>query len=272
MSADDHASSFVGSIPDAYDMFLVPLLFEPYARELVARLGHVVSGDLLELAAGTGAVTRELALTLPASVQIVATDLNQPMLDQAASREIARPVEWQQADAQQLPFADASFDVAVCQFGVMFFPDRRGAYAEVMRVLRPGGRFLFDVWTSVADNELGGLASSTVAAMFPDDPPRFVERVPHGYHDPAQITADLRAGGFAGSITIDVVDQRSRAATCRQVAQGFCLGTPIRNEIMARDPGRLDEAVELVTAAVSARWGEIDIDAKMQALVVTAHP
>jgi SAM-dependent methyltransferase len=271
MSAD-RASSFVGGIPDAYDQFLVPMLFEPYAHQLVARLGDVEAGDVLELAAGTGAVTREMAAALPATVRIVATDLNQPMLDRAAAIGTARPVEWRQADAQQLPFDDASFDVVVCQFGVMFFPDRRSAYAQVVRVLRPGGRFVFDTWTSVADNELADVASTTVAAMFPDDPPTFVERVPHGYHDRAQITADLRAGGFADAITIDIVDVRSRAATARQVAQGFCLGTPIRNEIAARAPGRLDEAVELVTTAIHERWGATDIDAKMQAVVVTAHP
>ncbi len=139
-------------------------------------------------------------------------------------------------------------------------------------MLRPGGRFLFDTWTSVADNELAAAASATVAGMFPSDPPTFVERIPHGYHDRAQITADLRAGGFAGEITIDVVDHRSRAATCEQVAQGFCLGTPLRNEIATRDSGRLDEAVQLVTAAVVERWGARDVDAAMQALIVTARP
>jgi SAM-dependent methyltransferase len=264
----DRASAFVGSIPDAYDEYMVPMLFAPYAADLAGRLADLTSGSLLEIAAGTGAVTRRLAASLPPAVEIIATDLNQPMLDRARTVGTARPVRWQQADVGRIPFEDGSFDAVVCQFGVMFFPDRPAAFAELHRVLRPGGMLLFSVWTGVDDNALAGVIAGVVAASFPDDPPRFVERVPHGYHDHAQIEADVRGGGFDAP-TIDVVDARSRAATSRDVALAFCRGTPTRNEIEARDPARLEEIVDLADAAVAAAFGETDVDAPMRALVVT---
>lgn len=263
-------TGFTGSIPDVYERVLVPLIFDPYAIELAGRLGDVRSGDLLELAAGTGAVTRRLAAALPSAVRIVATDLNQPMLDRAAEVGTARPVEWRQADAQALPFDDDSFDVVVCQFGVMFFPDRPGAFAEVRRVLRPGGRFVFDVWTQLADSELAAVVVDTIAGLFPDDPPTFVERIPHGYHDPERIAADLRAGGFIAAPTIDAVEARSRAASAHDVAVGYCRGTPMFNEIVARDPSVVPVAIERATAALTERFGATDLDAAIRALVVTA--
>src|SRR5688572_3462352 len=139
MKVSDSDKLFAGSIPEIYDEYLVPLIFEPYAEDLAARLISRPVANVLELAAGTGVVTRRLAAVLRGDVSIVATDLNQPMLDRAARTGTARPVDWRQADALQLPFADASFDAVICQFGVMFFPDKVRAFAEARRVLRPGG-------------------------------------------------------------------------------------------------------------------------------------
>ena len=144
---------FAGSIPEIYDRFLVPLIFEPYAVDLAGRVAALAPNDVLETAAGTGVLTRALSQQLPASTHIVATDLNQPMLDQAAKRQQAGTVEWKQADALALPFADRSFDVVACQFGVMFFPDKVKGYKEARRVLRPDGRFLFNVWDRISENE-----------------------------------------------------------------------------------------------------------------------
>ena len=151
----------------------------------------------------------------------------------------------------------------------MFFPDRPAAYAEIRRVLRPGGRFLFDVWTQLADSELAAAVVEAAAELFPDDPPRFLERIPHGYHDPAQVAADLRAGGFTAQPAIDVVDARSRAPSAHDVAVGYCAGTPMHNELVARDPDVLPVAVERATAALTARFGATDLDAAIRALVVT---
>ena len=175
-ASSDAASdaSFAGSLPAFYQQYLVPLIFEPYAADLAQRLARRPLRRVLEIAAGTGVVTRHLASTLPDTVTIVATDLNQAMLDQAATTGTSRPVEWRQADASQLPFPDQSFDAVVCQFGVMFFPDKPRAYAEARRVLRPGGVFLFNVWDRIEHNEFADVVTAELARRYPDDPPRFL--------------------------------------------------------------------------------------------------
>jgi ubiquinone/menaquinone biosynthesis C-methylase UbiE len=271
--ADPRASqtdrSFAGSIPALYDHYLGPLIFEPYAVDLAARLGDVRSGSVLETAAGTGRVTRALVRSLPAPVRIVATDLNQPMLDFAAARTDSARVTWRQADALDLPFANGTFDVVVCQFGAMFFPDRAAAYAQALRVLKPGGRLLFNVWGRIEDNELAHLVAEAVAGLFPEDPPRFLARTPYGYHDTAGIRDELQAAGFI-RIAVETVEHRSRAASHRDPAIGFCQGSPLRNEIEARDPSRIEEATGAAAAAIAARFGFGPIDARIQAHVVTA--
>jgi len=165
---------FSGSIPAFYDRYLGPLLFEPYADDLARRLTDLTSGRVLETAAGTGIVTRMLVRALPGTVAIVATDLKQPMLDFAAAQAGVERVEWRQADALSLPFEGGSFDAVVCQFGVMFFPDKRAAHREARRVLKPGGRFVFSVWDRLEENELSQIVNDTIAALFPGDPPGFL--------------------------------------------------------------------------------------------------
>lgn len=261
---------FTGSIPKLYDSHLVPLIFEPYAADLAHRLGGMASGRLLEVAAGTGVVTRALASALPASVKIVATDLNQAMLDQASARGTQRPVEWRQADALQLPFNDATFDAVVCQFGVMFFPDKAKGFAEARRVLRPGGRFIFNVWDRIGENDFAQTVTAALETLFPADPPRFLARIPHGYHDPRAIARDLAAGGFMASPLIETVPMRSRATGPDIAAFAYCQGTPLRNEIEARDASRLGEATGLAAEAIAKRFGRGAIEGKIQAHVVTA--
>jgi SAM-dependent methyltransferase len=260
---------FAGSIPALYDHYLGPLIFEPYAVDLATRLGDVRSGSVLETAAGTGRVTRAMVRSLPAAVRIVATDLSQPMLDFAAARADSARVTWRQADALSLPFASGTFDAVVCQFGVMFFPDKAAAYSEVLRVLKPGGRLLFNVWGRIEDNELAQLVTEAVAGLFPEDPPRFLARTPYGYHDTARIRDELQAAGLM-RIAVETVEHRSRAASHRDPAVGFCQGTPLRNEIEARDPNRLGEATDAAAAAIATRFGLAPIDARMQAHVVMA--
>jgi SAM-dependent methyltransferase len=259
---------FAGSIPLLYDTYFVPLLFEPYAADLVHRLSAMPVSRVLEIAAGTGAVTRALAAALPPDVSIVATDLNQAMLDRAAAVGTRRPVVWRQADAMQLPFPDAEFDAVVCQFGAMFFPDRAGAFAQARRVLRRGGVLIFNVWDKLAENELADIVTEALESVFPADPPRFMARIPHGYHDPHVIQRDLAAGGFSAAPEIVTVEARSRAASARIAALAFCQGTPLRNEIEARDAGRLDEATDAATAAIARRFGSGAVDGKMRAHVV----
>ena len=260
---------FAGSIPELYDTHLVPLIFQPYADELARRVAALQPARVLETAAGTGVVTRALARALPAQAEIVATDLNQPMLDRAASVGTQRPVRWQQADAMQLPFDAASFDVVVCQFGVMFFPDRAHAFREARRVLRPGGMFLFDAWDRIEENEFAGEVTNALAALFPADPPRFLARTPHGYADRNHIAADLAAAGFTAMPTIETVAARSRADSPNVPAIAYCQGTPLRGEIQARTGASLGEATAVAAAAIAARFGNGPVDGKVQAHIVS---
>jgi len=266
MSAGDRA--FVGSIPEIYDRYLGPMLFDPYAEELASRLSGF-QGAILETAAGTGRLTRALIRSVGSGSTITATDLNEPMLARAADEVRSDLVRWQPADALSLPFEDGMFDAVVCQFGVMFFPDKIKAFKEAHRVLRPGKAFLFNVWHDLPRNELSFVADKTVAQCFPSNPPRFLRRGPWGYQDRALIEIDLRAAGF-GKITFELVERETPAHSAAEAALGLCKGSPLRSEIEERDPARLDAVVEAVSEALKARFGDGPIKGKGQALVVTA--
>ncbi|MBI2517837.1 MAG: methyltransferase domain-containing protein [Opitutae bacterium] len=259
---------FAGSIPKFYEEHLVPLIFEPYAADLGERLKARKVARLLEVAAGTGIVTRALAAMLDQSAAIVATDLNQAMLDEAAAVGTARPVDWRQADAMALPFHEGEFDTLVCQFGAMFFPDKAKAFAEARRVLQPGGVFIFSVWDRIAENEFADSVTTALESIFPEDPPRFLARTPHGYHDPRLIEQDLRAAGFQRPPQIVTVSARSRAQSSLVPAIAYCQGTPLRNEIEARDASRLLEATDAAAKALTQRFGTGAVDGKIQAHVV----
>jgi SAM-dependent methyltransferase len=262
---------FAGSLPQLYQEQMVPLIFEPYAADMAARLVPRRLDRVLEIAAGTGVVTRHLAATLPPSVAIVATDLNQPMLDLAASLGTHRPVTWRQADALQLPFEDGSFDAVVCQFGVMFFGDKPKGFGEARRVLKAGGLLLFNVWDRIEENEFADTVTNALATLFPDDPPRFMARTPHGYADVSAIRRDLRSSGFTQAPHIETLAARSTAASARLPALAYCQGTPLRHEIEARDPARLEEATDRATAAIAARFGQGPVDGKIQAHIVAVE-
>lgn len=269
MSNPNGDKVFSGSIPKLYETYLVPLIFEPYAADLVARLASKPLTRVLEIAAGTGVVTRALTSGLPESVSVVATDLNQSMLDQACAVGTTRPVEWRQADAMQLPFPDASFDAVVCQFGAMFFPERSKAFAETRRVLRPGGVFIFNVWDRIEENEFADTVITALESVFPQDPPRFLARTPHGYYERRSIEQDLANGGFMAPPQISTVAARSRAESARVPAIAYCQGTPLRNEIETRDASRLLEATDVAAEAIARRFGRGPVDGKIQAHVVT---
>ncbi len=261
---------FSGSIPELYDTYMVPLIFEEFASDLAQRTGARAPNSILETAAGTGVVARALAPRLAAGARYVVTDLNQPMLDYAANRQdMDDRIAWQQADALNLPFDDASFDAVCCQFGVMFFPDRVAGYAEARRVLRPGGSFLFNVWDRIEANEFAQVVTDTAAAVFPDDPPRFLARTPHGYHDTALIREELSLAGFA-DISITTLEKRSRAPSPRHAAVAYCQGTPLRTEIEARAPSLLDPITVRATEAISERYGKGPVSGKIQAHVIVA--
>lgn len=269
MSAIRSDTVFAGSIPELYQSLLVPLIFEPYATHFAKRVAELRPSHVLEVAAGTGAATRAIAKVLPAEAELVATDLNQPMLDRAATVGMDHKVEWRQADALHLPFADATFDVVVCQFGVMFFPDVTKAFAEARRVLRRGGALLFSVWDRLEQNEFAEVVTEALARIFPSDPPRFLARTPHGYHDPGVISRDLSAAGFVASPCIETLAERSRAATPAVPAIAYCQGTPVRTEIVERSGTGLAEATGTCAAAISRRFGAGAVDGKIQAHLVS---
>jgi ubiquinone/menaquinone biosynthesis C-methylase UbiE len=261
---------FAGSIPEIYDGYLVPLIFAGFAKDLAERVAALSPSSILETAAGSGVVARALAAKLPSDARYVVTDLNQPMLDHATKRQGPDDrITWQRADALDLPFADASFDVVCCQFGVMFFPDKIAGYAEARRTLRPGGSFLFNVWDRIEENEFADAVTAAAAAVFPDDPPRFLARIPHGYHDVSLIRDELGKAGFS-RIAVSTLAKASRALSPRHAAIAYCQGTPLRNEIETRDAKLLDLVTDRATAAIARRHGNGPVAGKIQAHVVVA--
>jgi ubiquinone/menaquinone biosynthesis C-methylase UbiE len=259
---------FAGSIPRIYQSHFVPLIFEPYAADIAKRLADRNVSRVLEIAAGTGVVTRAIDKVLPDDVTIVATDLNPGMIEEARAQGTRRAVDWRTADAMALPFPDASFDCVVCQFGVMFFPDRVHAYAEARRVLAPGGVFLFNAWDRIEENEFAHVVTESLATIFPADPPRFMARTPHGYHDLGVIRRDVAAAGFSEA-RIETLSKRSVAPSALDPAIAYCQGTPLRSEIESR--GSLEEATRVATRAIESRFGAGPVDGKIQAHVVVVE-
>lgn len=267
MSATDKV--FDGSIPENYDRYLVPLIFQSFAEDMARRAAVLSPSIILETAAGSGVVARALTPMLSPDARYVVTDLNPPMLDYAAQQIADRRIVWRRADAQALPFEDADFDLVCCQFGVMFFPDRQAGYREARRVLKPGGRFLFNVWDRIEDNVFADDVTNALAEVFPNDPPGFLARTPHGYHDSAVIRSELQMSGFS-RVTIETRSEQSRASSPRHAAVAYCQGTPLRNEIEARGANMLEAATDFVASRIADRHGNGDIAAKIQAHVIEA--
>jgi ubiquinone/menaquinone biosynthesis C-methylase UbiE len=247
---------------------MVPLVFAPYAELVAERARAVAPRQILETAAGTGVVTESLHRALP-DAQIIATDLNEPMLEEASARVSTPSVRFLQADALELPFEDGSFDLVVCQFGVMFFPDKVKGHAEARRVLCDGGKYLLVIWDKVERNLATRVAGAAVAELFPDDPAAFYERIPFRYHDKSMITDDLRSAGFA-RVEIETVELRSRAASARDAAIALTQGTPMRSEIEKQGSEALAAATDAAAKALEQFVGPDGFDAPMSAHLVTA--
>jgi SAM-dependent methyltransferase len=249
----------------AYDEYLVPAVFRPYADYLAARVARYQPRVVLELAAGTGVLTRAMTDSLP-EAEVTATDLNVAMVN-VGGRNVPSAT-WRQADATQLPFGEASVDLVACQFGVMFFPDRPAAFAEVARVLKPGGQFLFSCWGPLGTHEIEATVMAALVEIFPDDPPTFLTRVPHGYHDAERIESDLTTAGFGG-IHMQTVQLACTGKSAADLARGYCRGTPLRLEIEAR--GDLETTTHAVATALERAFGSGPVVARMSALVVNAN-
>lgn len=260
---------FTASFAEVYDRYLVPMDFAPHAAQLSERVNANAPQSVLETAAGTGVLTRELARILPGDVGITATDLNEPMIALAQSNLHSERILWRQADALDLPFGDAEFDVVVCQFGVMFFPDKQQGFQEALRVLRPGGHFLFNVWDSFEANSKSPLriAARIVGTILDRDP---VSLLSPPYHNQAIIRSDLGAAGFV-HVGVETVSGPSRAASAREAATIVCHGSRLRTHIDASDPARLQEITNAVTEALRCRFGAGPVEGATQALLLTAQ-
>lgn len=259
---------FSGSVPANYERYLVPLLFRPYAELLAKRAASLQPRRILETAAGTGVVTAALASAL-AEADIVATDLNQAMLDVAATRVSAPNVSFRQADALDLPFDDGTFDLLACQFGVMFYPDKVAGDAEARRVLRDGGTYLLAIWNHIDKNPLSELAHETMLELFPDNPPMFMKRGPFSYGDTAQIERDLNAAGF-DDVRIDTVELMSRSPSAQDAASGLTYGSPMGVELAEYGEGAIDRVFAKFSEQ-ARRWdGAGGFEAPMSAHIVTA--
>jgi SAM-dependent methyltransferase len=260
---------FTGSFAEVYDRYLVPMDFAPYARRLAERVSAVAPRRVLETAAGTGVVTRELVRILPPEISITATDLNQPMIQLAQSKLDNDRLRWRQADALNLPFADGEFNVVVCQFGVMFFPDKLRGFREALRVLRPGGHFFFNVWDSFEANSNGSLriAARVIGPILGREP---VSLLSPPYHDEPTIRSDLGAAGFP-DIQVERESEPSRAGSAREAAIIVCQGSMLRAAIEAHDQGRLDEITDRVAEALRVRFGTGPVEGTTQALLVRAE-
>jgi ubiquinone/menaquinone biosynthesis C-methylase UbiE len=260
--------SFSGSIPQLYDRYLGPVLFEPYAADLARRVATHGAGPVLEMACGTGIVTRQLRAQLAPEVRIVATDLSQPMLDYAQTKlATLKNVDWKQADIAALPFPDASFSAVVCQFGLMFVPDKQAAFREARRVLSKGGLFAFNVWDKIATNPFAHIAHETLAKLFPADPPQFL--TPCTFNDPAVLRQLLTAYSF-GDIQLETVTLEARSESAKAVATGFVQGSPLSAAIQERGAS-FDPIIDAVTEALAQHGGAAPFRSTLQAIVVTAR-
>jgi SAM-dependent methyltransferase len=267
--SDERATAFKGTFAELYDRYLVPMNFAPYAEILAERVKAFEPQTVLETAAGTGVVTQALRRKLPTAVVVTATDLSQPMIDLARTKSYMANVTWRQADATKLPFPDAGFDIVVCQFGVMFFPDKQASSREAFRVLRHGGKYLFAVWDSWAEMPTAplGIAAKVVGEMLGRDP---VSLLNPPYHDEATIRADLAAASFV-NVKAEQISLPVKAKSARDAAIITVHGSLIANAVEATAPGRLDEATDAVEQALHSQFGAGEIVGANCAILVTAE-
>ena len=267
----DRNAAFVGDIPANYDRYLGPMLFHEFADDLAGRV-HLTPGmRILETACGTGIVTRRLLDRLRGQGSIVATDLNEAMLGHGRAHIQADParIAWQTADATKLSFPDGSFDAVVCQFGLMFFPDKAAGLREAFRVLKPGGRFLFSVWDAIARNPIVRIAHETIGGFFPVDPPTFYT-VPFSLHDPEPIRALLAEAGF-DQIEVTRLEKTGTSPSAADAAAGLIEGNPVGGAIMERRPEALADIKRATAAAVARELGDPPARIPLRAIVFSAR-
>jgi ubiquinone/menaquinone biosynthesis C-methylase UbiE len=261
-------STFAGSIPMLYDRHLGPVCLEPYAVDLAERVAENGAMHLLETACGTGIVTRHLLERLPEGGRLTATDLNEDMLAVATERVTSDPrLDFRQADAQDLPFPDGAFDTVVCQFGIMFYPDKPRGLREAHRVLRKGGRLLFNVWDGMHANPMQRVGHDVVMSFFPVNPPTFYA-TPFGWFDPDEIHRTVSRAGF-GDVRILAVEREGPCESHESLAVGLVRGNPILVAIQERG-GDVDVIVAAVARRLAETWPGRPFKVPLRALIVEA--
>jgi ubiquinone/menaquinone biosynthesis C-methylase UbiE len=262
-------TAFAGSIPENYDRYLGPLLFEPYALDLVSRIDPRQAQTVLEIACGTGRVTRHLKSTLLPSARLTATDINPDMIAVAKSALNCETITWATADAQALPFPDESFDLVVCQYGLMFVPDKPKAFAEAFRVLKNGGIFLFNTWDNIRHNSFMHTGAEVVAGFFADNPPVFF-KTPFSMHDEQELYSLAAAAGFR-NVQVRLVKIECSSSNAHDIANGIVKGNPVYNEIRAGGEQDIQKIIDAVAKAIAAKHGDHPVKGSLQAFVCQAE-
>ncbi len=263
-------SVFNAEMAANYDQYLVPLIFDGYAQDLAGRASGYRPKHVLETAAGTGVVTGHLDRLLHESAHVTATDLNPGMLDIATSKlQSSSRTKLETADALNLPYDDQSFDVVVCQFGIMFFPDKLAGMQEAARVLKPGGTFAFSVWDALEKNKHAHTLTKTLAEIFPDSPPDFMN-TPFGYYQVDEIRHELQMAGF-GKINVCVLPKEGVAPTAQDAVQGMLYSSPLALEIEERLGTSNIDLTDTLTKALAEHHGNSPTRAPLQAIVFEAH-
>ena len=266
---EEHHNEFVGTIPENYERYFVPMISKDYAEMLADTLDVADGAHVLVTTCGTGVVTRNIARKLDGKSRLTATDFNERMLSQAklSVGDIAS-VDYRQADATDLPFDEDSFDAVMCQFGIMFFPDAQKALEEAARVLKPGGKFHFSIWDTLENNGFANFIHNAIGELYPDDPPMFL-KLPYGWRDIGSITTDLQESGFT-DIDIAVRPLTTRAQTARHVALGYGMGGPLANDVTKRGTLTLEYVIDALEAAIAKEYGTGPCQAPMQAIQFSA--
>jgi ubiquinone/menaquinone biosynthesis C-methylase UbiE len=259
-------TSFSGAVPANYDKYLGPFLFEPYALDLIDRLKTIKFTNVLELACGTGRLTRHLAKLIPRGGRFIASDLNADMVEFARRVIPDSNIDWQIIDAQQLPFEDDSFDLVICQYGVMFFPDKLKAYSEAYRVLRSGGGFIFNVWDSMEFNPSTNVIEQVLQETFRDKAPDFFSKGPYSYFDEEVINKSLKEAGFK-EIQIELVMKQNNYGRAEDLLKGFFEGSPLGSYLDNYDPDVKEELLQKIKQRLDDQFGKDGVEVPLQALV-----
>ena len=263
-------AAFSGPIPANYDKYLGPILFEPYALDLAGRLKNHALKQVLEIACGTGRVTRHLVQLLNENGHLVATDLNPDMMKVAQEKVVDPRVEWKLADAQDLPFPDESFDHIICQFGVMFFPDKKLAFSEAWRVLKPGGFYLFNTWGSKEDNSKIAVVREVMDELFREENPDYLNKGPYSFFDEHEIRTWMELAGFK-RVKIERVKKTSAFNDLESFINGFFVSSPLSAYLSGKDPQVRAEIRNRITEEMKRRFPADDHHVDLLALVCSGE-